>query len=259
VTNRFKLIPILMAFALSVSVISEGEATPVAIANPGFETVETIAGTPGTFGDWGQDQASIVTAENGVTPLGGSRMLKFVGTGPDPVAAGSFGDVVQLVDLSAYSTSIATGMVDFELSAFFNRIAQGGSTDTVYFLSIKSYGGTDTAGDYAASLGALASTANASSGLNSDNDLLTWENVTTTLTLPTDTTFVAISLVAQENVLNDNTFPGEFIGNYADNVSATLTNIVADMPVPEPGTYLIFGLGLIGLTVLRRRRKNLDA
>jgi len=34
---------------------------------------------------------------------------------------------------------------------------------------------------------------------------------------------------------------------------------VADTPVPEPGTYLVFGLGLIGLTVLRRRRKKTDA
>ncbi len=34
---------------------------------------------------------------------------------------------------------------------------------------------------------------------------------------------------------------------------------VADAPLPEPGTYLVFGLGLIGLTVLRRRRKKLAA
>lgn len=34
---------------------------------------------------------------------------------------------------------------------------------------------------------------------------------------------------------------------------------VADTPVPEPGTYLVFGLGLIGLTVLRRRRMKPDA
>ncbi len=51
---------------------------PLAVYNPGLENAETILvrGVPKGVGQWGADSAAVVTAESGVQPLEGKRMLR---------------------------------------------------------------------------------------------------------------------------------------------------------------------------------------
>src|SRR4051812_1026657 len=73
------------------------------LANPGFETPESITGTfPDAFADWRHDVAEIRGAENGITPRTGSSMVRFINCSPSGPAIQASCDVTQLVDLSAY-------------------------------------------------------------------------------------------------------------------------------------------------------------
>eukprot|EP01035_Chromulina_nebulosa_P059169 gene59169-81019_t len=92
------------------------------VTNPGFETTVTINGVPTAFASWGGDQNAVVVTENSITPLAGTKMLKFVHTSPTPLTEGTSADVIQLIDLSAFSSQIAAGTAKFRLSASFNRI-----------------------------------------------------------------------------------------------------------------------------------------
>lgn len=82
-----------------------------------------------------------------------------------------------------------------------------------------------------------------SATLFSDGDPLTWENISVDLILPIETDFIAIDVLAGENIFNDASGE-EFDGHYADAVSLTI--------IPEPATLLLVGLG--ALTLRRKHR-----
>src|SRR5690349_20621099 len=105
-TRAITLATLLACYALA----NTSQAT-IVVGNAGFETVVPIPYWPvASYGVWTGNPATIVTAENGITPVEGTHMLKF--TGGDPTA-----NVWQLVDVSAVpSGSLVT------LSAEFNRV-----------------------------------------------------------------------------------------------------------------------------------------
>jgi hypothetical protein len=75
-----------------------------------------------------------------------------------------------------------------------------------------------------------------------DSDTSTWEMAATQLLIPTNTDFLAIQVLAIEDVYND-TFGTEFDGHYCDMVTLKI--------VPEPATL---GLLLFGAALLRKRK-----
>ncbi len=104
---RFSII--LLVVCLLGSTHDWAEAT--LISNPSFETPETTGGVlPTTFGDWSGDLSQIVTAENGIVPFDGSRMLRFDGTFLNTSIDGFASDVWQLIDMSPFSTVVSTGL-----------------------------------------------------------------------------------------------------------------------------------------------------
>ena len=87
------------------------------VVNGDFETQTTIPGyQPSAAGVWQGDPAHIVTAEPGVTPFDGTRMLGFLGSYPDPSIDGINGGVWQLVDPASLGKAT--------LSAAFNVSSQ---------------------------------------------------------------------------------------------------------------------------------------
>jgi len=212
------------------------------LTNPDFETPESVGGILTTTGDWGWDHGSIVGLENGVSPQSGSLMLRFDSTQPNGGAAGDGSEILQLLDMTPYSTQIANGTAYLTGSAYFNRVAGDADTDTLFGLRFVAYSGSP-ADQPTTSTELGSSSSNDLGDFISDPDPGTWERVSHSWQVPTGTTYVKFIVEALENVTNDGVSP-EFDGHYADNV-------VADV-VPEPG---VFALLIVGLAILRRFRR----
>lgn len=212
-----------------------------ALVNPGFETPETTGGGfVTTFGDWFGDISQIVTAENGISPREGTRMLKFLDastSGPDPNRGAS--NVPQLVDLSALRDEIRAGLVVAHASAYFNRVAGDAETDTEFRLAVVSYEGVPS--------GARTVLNEVASHLISDGNVDTWQRIDVTASLPANTDYVRFALVALENVAEDGVAP-EFDGHYADDAVLTFT------VVPEP-TTLFLSAAVTAICVHRRPKR----
>jgi hypothetical protein len=222
---------LLMTFGVTRSSFAQGNL----LANPSFETPEnTSGGFPTTTGDWNGNYSEIVTAQNGITPVDGTRMLHFLGTAQSSAGGSSAGcTVVQL-----YAGPEIVPGATLTASALFNRISNvNPSIDTQFNILIRAHTGSTSSYDLNGQIAESEAT------IFSDNDPATWESASTTLTLPAGTTYVAVLLDATENVFNDQDFP-EFYGHYAD--SATLT-------VPEPSSLAI--VGICGVPLLRRRTR----
>ncbi len=230
--------------SLGVSVSAHAEM----VTNSGFEVAEPTL-DPGNgitltaFGDWDGDRSTIVTAENGITPLEGSQMLRFDSAGETPASGLHTSQVYQAIDVSAYSSVIAAGQAEATASAWFNRVPGDAETDTLMGMWIFAVHGTlpFTGTNY---VGAQLQT------VFTDGDVGTWEEVTSRFLLPTTTDYVVICIEADEDVFNDVSVP-EFDGHYADMVSFTV--------VPEPSTIaFLSSLALCGIGAGWYRRRKAD-
>lgn len=202
------------------------------LVNGAFESAESLGGgMPVVFGDWRNDQASTVTAENGITPYAGSRMLKFLGTAASGGSTDNGCSVVQFVPMTAYAAQIAAGnLVRVHVSGRFNRIE---ATDSEFDLELLGYNGTP-------SNPGTVTTARGASFI-SDGNVATWELNTNYIDLPPGTTMVAVYVVARENLTNNPSSP-EFDGNYADDVQLTVQTDFTPPVLTMPASPLLEGV-----------------
>lgn len=215
-------------------------AQTIPLGNPGFET-GISPGLPTTTGYWAGDLNSVVTTENGVSPYAGAKMLRFDHMAPDGVDQGTGADTVQLVDLSPYAPTIAQGGFALTFSAYFNR---SDSTYNQFATIIRSYNGA--LASFPSNM--ASSTALQADYLSSDSNPTTWQLLSSTLTLPTDTTYVAVwvSALSSGNIVN---YPA---GYYADNASLAA--------VPEPATApMLAGASALSFIIWRRRTVGRNA
>lgn len=216
-----------------------GLASGVVVNNPGFEVGVAAPGGPLTT-SWNYDNHAFVTAENGITPAAGNRMLKFLNTswaGPGGVVS----DVFQILDLTspADQAMITAGGASLTAGAVFNRVLDTPApsvVDTRFRVGL--YATTSYANAQA-----LTNVGVMYADLYSDSNLASWESLSSTLALPTSTQWAVLHLAAVENIVDDNVAL-EFHGHYADDVRVVLT--------PAPGTLALIGLG--GVLSARRRR-----
>jgi len=225
-----------------------GEGIEV-LTDGGFESDVPIGiGSPLYPGYWSGDISQKVGAMDGIVPLEGSQMLKFIhaasyiATDEDH----SWAQVHHIVDLSPYKGIISAGGTKVQASAHFNRVQLDQQTDKAFSISIGAYEGDPTDYHYEypgqpkpTSLGGR------SKDIWTDSDLNTWELAAVEMDLPVNTDFVVISINAIENVFSDPGDQQEFDGHYADGVSLLF--------VPEPATMMLFGIGF-ALQLMRRRR-----
>jgi hypothetical protein len=174
------------------------------VINPGFESETPVIGPPPTeFGIWRGDVHDFVSAENGINPMSGSRMLRFINAGwngPDPALNTS--EVYQNINI--------TGIPNIEnreasLSAWFNRVPGDFETDTRFCSDIFAYDASNN------EIGRVTGC------VDTDGDVSTWEQASATMLIPPGTTRLLVRVAAAENVFNDGSDP-EFDGHYADDV-----------------------------------------
>jgi hypothetical protein len=152
---------------------------------------------------WETDSFSIVGAENGITPSGGSSMLRFDATMGAVAGSETSAIVTQIIGVSDYLGVIASGTATVYASVSFNRVAGGAGTDTQFSIIVQAL---DSGG------GALATTF---APYFTDADPGTWELHQASRPLPAATASVKVFLAAIENVTNDLSSP-EFDGHYVD-------------------------------------------
>lgn len=230
------------------------------VINGDFETSTMESGNlvPAGAGIWDGDVFSTPGAVGNISPLGGNQMLQFEGVGFDRSNPGSccFSDVAQFLDLSAFSTEIATGTTFVSAEAFFNAIEPRSNNTYDFLLSLRAF-----SGEIPDSIPSATPLAEANSTLSADNDPATWEESGFNLDLPSETTHLQLLLSAFETdeAGDEQAQPGGlFPGSFADNVSATLKFSDTDTSVPEPSiTLALLACGLYGLSTAGNKRRSL--
>jgi len=212
----------------------------------GFEDLSSISTLmPNSFNYWSGDITDIEGVDNGITPFEGSRMMQFVVTHSSTTPKDQdSSDIAQLIDMSPYQSLVSSGNAVINMSAWFNRVQFETQTDTQFAIAIRAWDGLPS--DYPAKViqGGMK-LAGSAEIIDTDGLLTTWEQAQTCLTLPINTEYISISVVAKENILND--LSGvEFDGHYVDAVSVSI--------VPEPMSCVLLGIGSLGL-IRRRLRK----
>ena len=201
----------------------------ITLLEDGFEsdTPSLATRVPLEPGIWRGDHADIVAEEQGIKPLAGHKMLRFLRADHDGkarVAGNHIADVYQLIDVRQFRHEFADGSAVAQASASVNATAfpvgeKYGCAISIYALD------AETVPDSAAKIGtALTNEANAmarSGHTKLDRDPTQWQQLSTELRLPPNTEFLVVRLHITQGF--DSTGNATFTGSYADEVKVTLT------------------------------------
>ena len=216
------------------------------VTNNGFETGSYSTGDPTGYGYWMGDYGAFVNASDGINPLEGSRMFKFIyATSANHATSSDFCTVVQIIDVGLFQDIISNGDAVAIMSSRFNRVSGDSQTDTRFGLKIYAFAGNPSS--FPTQLDNDNELAFSGAYIYADADIDSWEYCTAQLAIPVNTDFIAIDIRLGEDVFND-TSGVEFDGHYADAVTLTI--------IPEPTTLLLFGFGSVLLTIGRGRWKT---
>ena len=207
-----------VSIALSTSSYTDRAAESCAnlLLNPGFEHPEPTTAESGRFatGQWEGDTSLIVTARDGIVPYQGTRMLRCEQTLPGSGGLTLGCQVFQVVDLAALRDKIEAGGLQLQGSFRANRIdGDPAVIDTEFRIGFLVYDGDILGFDVNTATPIDSSYVS----VLTDGDTETWELVSQTYTLPSQTTFVVVDIGPVENVLDQVGLNElEFEGHYLD-------------------------------------------
>lgn len=235
---------LLLASIGGALVFASGPAA--AFQNGGFEIPEDVSPMtaipwPNESADmWQGDVATIVTTENGITPLEGTRMLHFEGAA-SVTGAGPNGscNMWQIFDAPPPPGTVTA-------SAFFNRVHVDADTDTHFRVTLVAVSGAQSG--FPTKVEAQDFLAFEEEFILTDALTSTWESASVSLKLPDGTDYFGIHIAANENIVNDEVGT-EFDGHYADAVTVSISHGV---PTLSSRMLLLMvlaflGAGLVGL------------
>jgi hypothetical protein len=204
-------------FALIFTVLPTVPSSAGQIANAGFEQPQDPK-TNGPVGPylWFGNSFDFVGAENGVTPIEGTKMVHY----QEPSATSNLRQVIEL-------NGFAGGLVTLSADVYHTAASAPNSLFSLRLAGINT----------GAPFGNFE--------FDTDDLLVTshivpvnvWTNISISAVVPPGTSFLGVEV---------SYLSGELLTGYADNVRLT--------GVPEPSSFVLAALGLIGLIVWRRRR-----
>ncbi len=212
--------------ALAVSVCAP--SAQAALVNGDFETTEGIVTGwwPTTFGDWVGDPASFVGTDKGISPQSGSQMIRFdAASYLGPGAGTTESQLGQLVDITPAQ---GDGTHTANFSGWFNRVSGNAQTDTEFRLEMYAMQGNPAnSTNMRVNRTYLDMTDNTFQAAANN-----WQQLSTSMLIPSGTDFLLVFAVAVENVHNDASFP-EYHGHYGDNFQLNISEPIGDDD--EPG------------------------
>jgi hypothetical protein len=172
-------------------------------------------------GKWGAETGAITTAENGVTPLSGTLMLRMNPSG------GIATQTVQVVDLTLLAADIDSGTIAADFSASFN-VPTGAAAASAYPM-VRFF----TSASYASLTGSVGS------GSVLDTDVTSWQRLAVTTSVPAGTRWMVLEVGF--NVVSLSGLPG-----YVDDAALCIRRTNGGA-WPESCTEDISGDGIVDL------------
>ncbi|MCX6848049.1 MAG: hypothetical protein NTY98_03930 [Verrucomicrobia bacterium] len=172
------------------------------LADAGFEGEEAPAaqGVPVRFGLWSGDFSESTTAQQGVVPKEGRRMLRFLraDSAVSSAAAGvekrSSGNLYQVVDLRAWREEIADGQAVVDWSAWYQWVPGAEETGMEFMTNVWAFTGTTEILPRNWKEHLYQETAKSSHRMNGEEARGKWRETAGRMTVPADTDFLVIEL-----------------------------------------------------------------
>ena len=215
------------AYALPRSSALTKRAIP--LLEDGFETAAQpeVKGVPNQLGTWGGDHARIVTAEQGVVPRSGTKMMRFLRSDFEgetaPLSASS--DQLRVLDLRRFQAQIDTGNSTVNVSAWFRLVApRAGEAFTVGII-ISAFAAEPT--QYHGRGWATWENTDRLGFIKTERewmaaDFASWGAASGELRLPRGTRYINVHVRVTRTEPAPTATPVEFGGAYADDVSVRL-------------------------------------
>ena len=183
-------------------------------------------GVPQAFGIWSGDHAELVTAQAGLDPRTGARMLRPLRSdwAGEHAPLSHVGGQSQLIDLTAHRAAIESGRVLPHAEAWFNQVAPGtagelagGVTLFAFARDPRSSRGEDGNAWYEGHLGLSGQQQE-----RTDRDPATWERIAADMPPPPATRFLVVHLRVNRTRPGPTATPVTFAGSSVDDVKAAL-------------------------------------
>jgi hypothetical protein len=202
-----------------------GPATPLALADADFESNVSAGarGIPGKPGEWSGDYSRVVTAEQGVVPYHGRRMLRFLRSDnalSPPDQRSYVGEIAQVIDLRPLRGPASGHDRVLEVSAWFNAAA-GQHGHHEFAVKAACFRGDPASapslwGDQGASM------TRSSRYVVADADPRIWQQVVMPMVVPADADFVVIECDVSRKDVPPTVGGIGFPGHYVDLVEVRL-------------------------------------
>lgn len=192
------------------------------LQNPSFEEPVTARVIPAAPGGWGGDLVESVPLPAGFPSVDGTRVLRFIATGPTASTNTVASELFQTVDVSRFSADIDAGKIRIDGEVLFGRV-DAPNVDRLFGMQLLAFDGPP---DQFAAKFAAQSWLGRVRVDRTVTAAAVWQNATGSLVLPAGTRYVAIHIFAYEDVVNDGVGVPEFAGHYAETASLRVRPVV---------------------------------
>jgi hypothetical protein len=187
-----------------------------------------MAGVPQELNRWSGDLSEVVGEQQGVKPAHGTKMIRMLRAdfeGKSAAKLNTYGDLIKIVDVRAFTRETNGGEVVISASALFNAATfpeaeRYDGVVTLYAVDEIGYTEKNLLKD------SLAHSCSGP-GLSLDRNPATWESATARLQLPTGTHFVVVKVSVRRWTKNKESLstlpnPVNFSGHFVDDVRSSI-------------------------------------
>jgi hypothetical protein len=214
-------------FAYVQPKLPAGVTRLLSLADAGFESGSQIPaqGIPARAGAWSGDYSRVVTAENGITPKQGKRMLRFLRSDNELSARNEHsyvGSAAQVIDLRPLRAELSGEEQLVEVSAQFDSISMPPGVNFEFAVKAAAYRG-DIADAPKLWEDREAGVSRSNRSVVADSDAGAWQRVAVPLAVPADADFLLIECAVVLKGTQVENGAAEFPGHYVDQLEVRLS------------------------------------